>query len=124
VSEGRNRSFDGLGGAMSLLQTACDPRRRPWIGHCPCGWKRLENRSRDFRASTIFQASHGGRTIKWPAWLLFGDMVINLQHVAAAHDLFAAYIQHHILLTVGTRYSDVEVDLTFFESSLSANVLR
>jgi hypothetical protein len=51
----------------------------------------------------------------WPTWLLFVSMVISLQHLAAAHDLFAAYIHHNILLTVGTRYSDLEIDLTFFE---------
>jgi hypothetical protein len=53
--------------------------------------------------------------IAWPAWLLFVGMVISLQHFAAAHDLFAAYIQHSVLLTVGARYSDLEVNLTFFE---------
>jgi hypothetical protein len=53
--------------------------------------------------------------IAWPAWLLFAGTVIGLQHLAAAHDVFAAYIQHSVLLTVGVRYSDVEVDLTFFE---------
>ena len=53
--------------------------------------------------------------IAWPAWLLFAGMVIGLHHPAAAHDLFTAYIQHRVSLTVGARYSDVEVDLTFFE---------
>jgi hypothetical protein len=53
--------------------------------------------------------------IAWPAWLLFAGMVISLQHLAAAHDLFTAYIQHRVLLTVGAGYSDVEIDLTFFE---------
>jgi len=53
--------------------------------------------------------------IAWPAWLLLAGMVVSLQHRAAAHDLFAAYIQHSVLLTVGARYCDLEVDLTFFE---------
>jgi hypothetical protein len=65
--------------------------------------------------STIFQASRGRGSITWPAWLLFAGMVVCLQHLAAAHDLYAAYIQHSIRLTVGARYSDVEVDLTLFE---------
>ncbi len=53
--------------------------------------------------------------IAWPARLLFAGMVISMQHLAAAHELFTAYIQHRVSLTVGARYSDVEVDLTFFE---------
>ena len=53
--------------------------------------------------------------IVWPGWLLFAGMVISLQHLAAAHDLFTAYIQHSVHLTVGARYSDLELDLTFFE---------
>ena len=53
--------------------------------------------------------------ITWPTWLLFAGMAVSLQHRAAAHDLFAAYIQHSVRLTVGARYCDVEVDLTFFE---------
>jgi hypothetical protein len=85
------------------------------IAHCPCGWKRVESRYRDFRVSTIFRASHGGRTIAWPAWLLFVGMLISLRHFAAAHDLFADYVQHGVRLAVGARYTDIEVDLTFFE---------
>ncbi len=65
--------------------------------------------------STIFQASRGRGAITWPAWLLFAGMTVSLQQLAAAHDVYAAYIQHSIRLTVGARYSDLEVDLTFFE---------
>lgn len=53
--------------------------------------------------------------IAWPGWLLFAGIAISLPHAAAAHDVFTAYIQHSVLLTVGARYSDLELDLTFFE---------
>jgi hypothetical protein len=66
--------------------------------------------------STIFQASRSQRIVAWPAWLLFAGMAISLQQTAAAHDLFAAYIQRKVSLTVGARYTDLEVNLTFFES--------
>lgn len=65
--------------------------------------------------STIFQTRRSRRCSAWPAWLLCAGIIISLQHLATAHDLFAAYIQHRVLLTVGARYSDLEVDLTFFE---------
>ena len=34
---------------------------------------------------------------------------------ATAHDLFAAYVQHSVHLTVGARDVDLTMDLTFFE---------
>lgn len=65
--------------------------------------------------SAIFQGWCDRPTITWPAWLLVAGVAISLHHRAAAHDLFTAYIQHRVSLTVGARYSDVEIDLTFFE---------
>lgn len=37
--------------------------------------------------------------------------------VARAHDVFTAYIQHRIELTLGARYTDVTIELTFFEDT-------
>ena len=65
--------------------------------------------------SITLQASRRQSMIARPSWLLFAVLVISLQHVATAHDLFTAYIQHSVILTVGARYTDLEVDLTFFE---------
>ena len=41
--------------------------------------------------------------------------IIGLPSPTAAHDVFRQYIQHSIHLTVGARYIDLVVDLTFFE---------
>jgi hypothetical protein len=35
--------------------------------------------------------------------------------IAAAHDLFTAYVQHRVHLAVGARHLDLTLDLTFFE---------
>ncbi len=40
---------------------------------------------------------------------------MGLQQRAAPHDFFTGYIQHSVLITVGVRYIDLEIDLTFFE---------
>lgn len=40
---------------------------------------------------------------------------LGMATTALGHDLFAAYIQHRVILTVGARHSDVTVQLTFFE---------
>lgn len=47
--------------------------------------------------------------------MLCACIAIGLQHRAEAHALFTAYIRHGILVTVGARHFDIEVDLTFFE---------
>jgi len=65
--------------------------------------------------SSSFPVSSARRIVSRTARLLFAGLMIGLPHLAVAHDLFAAYIQHSVLLTVGTRYTDLEVDLTFFE---------
>jgi hypothetical protein len=65
--------------------------------------------------SAVFHVWRGRRLSAWPVWLLSAGMLISLQRVTTAHELLAAYIQHSISLTVGTRYSDLEIDLTFFE---------
>ena len=61
-----------------------------------------------------FQCSRRSRSV-WLAVLLLAGTVIGLQRRAAAHDLFAAYVQHCVHLTVGARYIDLTLDLTFFE---------
>ncbi len=48
-------------------------------------------------------------------WLLSACIAIGLPCRAEAHALFTAYIRHGILVTVGARHFDIEVDLTFFE---------
>ena len=65
--------------------------------------------------NTLFQASPNQRMIPGPAWLLFIGMMLSLPQLAAAHDLFAKYIQHNVNLSIGARYIDLDVDLTFFE---------
>jgi hypothetical protein len=62
-----------------------------------------------------FQGSHGWRTSVWLAVLLLAGTAIGPQRHAAAHDLYAAYVQHSVHLTVGARYIDLTLDLTFFE---------
>jgi hypothetical protein len=61
-----------------------------------------------------------GAAQQWPkvigaALLLLVGLAPDWSREAAAHDLFAAYIQHRIHLTVGAKYVDVAVELTFFE---------
>jgi hypothetical protein len=65
--------------------------------------------------STNYQASPDWRSIAWPGWLLLIGMAISLGPPATAHDLFAKYVQHSLSLSVGDRYTDLELDLTFFE---------
>ena len=62
-----------------------------------------------------FQGSRGRRRGVWLAVLLLGGSVIDLGRDAVAHDLFAAYVQHSVRLTVGARHIDLTLDLTFFE---------
>jgi hypothetical protein len=49
------------------------------------------------------------------ALLLLAGLVPEWRREAAAHDLFAAYIQHRIHVTVRAKYVDVTLELTFFE---------
>lgn len=65
--------------------------------------------------SGIHQISHGRRKMAWSNPLLLAGLVIGLWQHAAAHDLFTAYVQHGVHLTVGARHVDLTLDLTFFE---------
>jgi hypothetical protein len=47
--------------------------------------------------------------------LLLAGFALGLSHRTVAHDLFTAFIQHSVRLTVGARHVDLTVDLTFFE---------
>jgi len=47
--------------------------------------------------------------------LLLSGLEIGWPQPATAHDLFTAYIQHSVRLSVGARHVDCVVDLTFFE---------
>ena len=51
------------------------------------------------------------------AWRPFLCLALGLSLIIAApgHDLFTAYIQHRLALTLGAQYLDVTVQLTFFE---------
>jgi hypothetical protein len=40
-----------------------------------------------------------------------------LAGAGSAHDLFTAYIQHRVAVTIGAKHTDVTVQLTFFEDS-------
>jgi len=62
-----------------------------------------------------FQGSRGRRRSVWLAVLLLAGTVIGLGPNAVAHDLFAAFVQHSVRVTVGARYIDLTLDLTFFE---------
>lgn len=64
----------------------------------------------------IHQVSPSQRRVTWPARLLLAGIVIGLQQLAAAHDLFTNYVQHSVHLTVGARHLDLTLDLTFFEA--------
>jgi hypothetical protein len=84
-------------------------------GYCLCGRKGVEDSPRGFGVSTNYLASSGWRITTWRTGLVCAGLVISLQHMAAGHDLYAVYIQHNVSLTVGARYTDLELDLTFFE---------
>jgi len=62
-----------------------------------------------------FQSSRGRRRSVWLAVLLLAVTASGLRRDATAHDLFAAYVQHNVRLTVGARHIDLTLDLTFFE---------
>ena len=62
-----------------------------------------------------FQDSRGRRRGVWLAVLLLAGTMIGLRRPAAAHDLFAAYVQHSVQLIVGARHIDLTLDVTFFE---------
>ena len=58
------------------------------------------------------------------AVLLLAGTAVGPQRQAVAHDVFAAYVQHSVHLTVGAQYIDLTLDLTFFEEpSLRERVL-
>lgn len=47
--------------------------------------------------------------------LLLAGLELGWPQPATAHDLFTAYVQHSVRLTVGARHVDLTLDLTFFE---------
>ena len=49
------------------------------------------------------------------AWPLIAGLMIGGPHGSAAHEQLATFVQHRIHLTVGERYIDLILDLTFFE---------
>lgn len=51
----------------------------------------------------------------WPAWIWFAGAILGWVRVAPAHELFTAYVQHQVHLSVGARHIDLTLDLTFFE---------
>jgi hypothetical protein len=61
------------------------------------------------------QRSPAGRRGAWVAMFLLAGIAPGLLPDAPAHDLFTAYVQHSIRLTVGARHIDLTLDLTFFE---------
>jgi len=65
--------------------------------------------------SQIYQVSQGRRRMAWADPLLLAGLMTGLWQHAAAHDLFTNYVQHSVHLTVGARYLDLTLDLTFFE---------
>ena len=84
------------------------------------------DRESALRASvnTSFQGSRGRRRSVRLAVLLLAVTASGLRRDATAHDLFAAYVQHSVHLTVGARHIDLTLDLTFFEEpSLRERVL-
>jgi hypothetical protein len=58
--------------------------------------------------------SQTGSSIAALAAVLAGA-TMHLPGNAPAHDLFTAYVQHRIAVTVGTKHVDVTIQLTFFE---------
>jgi hypothetical protein len=85
------------------------------LARCVRSAKRVGKQAKEICMGNRFQAWRNQRLSAWTVWLLSAGMLISLQRVATAHDLLAAYIQHGMSLTVGARYSDLEIDLTFFE---------
>jgi hypothetical protein len=65
--------------------------------------------------SNRFEAARGRRRTTWLAWLLLASSMISMPLQIAAHDVFRAYVQHNVHLTIGARYMDLVLDLTFFE---------
>jgi hypothetical protein len=65
--------------------------------------------------NNTFQSSRDRRGSAWVVALLLAGAAIGSPRYAAAHDLFAAYIQHSVSLTVGARHIDLTLDVTFFE---------
>jgi hypothetical protein len=62
-----------------------------------------------------FQYVRVRRSGVWLAVLMLAGTLIGVRRDAVAHDLFAACVQHSLHLTVGARYIDLTLDLTFFE---------
>ncbi len=48
-------------------------------------------------------------------WVPLGGWLLAGTGGAPAHEQLAAFVQHHVHLSVGKRYIDVTLDLTFFE---------
>lgn len=51
----------------------------------------------------------------WLTWLVLAGLAAGSLRETSAHDLYTAYIQHRVYLSVGARHVDLTLDLTFFE---------
>lgn len=51
------------------------------------------------------------------SWKLLVSAGLSFAATGSAHDLFTAYIQHRVAITVGAKHVDVTLQLTFFEDS-------
>ena len=83
--------------------------------HCSSLVQRVDNPQRVLRVSQSFHGSPGGWRGFFPAGLLLAGLILGARLSAGAHDVLGTYIQHAVQLTVGARYIDVTLDLTFFE---------
>ena len=65
--------------------------------------------------SNILQTLRDWRRVASAISPLLAGLELGMPRTAAAHDLFTAYVQHSVHVSVGTRHVDLVVDLTFFE---------
>ncbi len=65
--------------------------------------------------TNIAQASDRWPRVVGAALLVLVGILPEWHREAVAHDLFTAYIQHSVHLTVGAKYVNLTLDLTFFE---------
>ena len=65
--------------------------------------------------SNLFQILRGRWRSVGVIFLMLAGFAASRPRAAVAHDLFTAYVQHGVHLTVGARNVDLTLDLTFFE---------
>ena len=85
------------------------------FAHCTPHGKRVEIAQTRIHVNQFLQIRRGPRQVTRLILLLLVGFTANLPRATFAHDLFTAYVQHSVRLSVNASHIDLTLDLTFFE---------